>query len=425
MFLLELILGGPGQWAAVGGMSVRYWLLFGTAVSLSALATMYRPWRLRPDEVFLFFAITISLLVWVALLPLLRWTPIGWAAADGDALLLLYLYFPLAHLVRREVIAWRGAVLWLIGASMVVAVSHLVLFALGSFGGRTVGFGAAVLMGDLMNSSSIYVGYVGSFYRVMWISSLFVLFAFFLAMRDVQRPLVRRVLLLTLGGALVVTYTRGFWLGVALGVLLFQLGSLLSSFRRIGDRLELPTLRRRHLVNVAVIIGLLALAAVVTEFQVVERLLVTFDAEQDVSVAVRNTQVQRLLESWSRAPLAGTGFGSYVRGFPGAADAPFSYELTGPLLLMKTGVLGLALGLAVGALFLWRAHRAARKRGNPRWLHGWMAAALAIGIAFQTNPYLLNFVGMTILLFLMIDVVDQERDRTFVDSSSPGIRVAQ
>jgi hypothetical protein len=155
VFLVELILGGPGQWAAVGGMSVRYWLLLGTAVSLTALAVMYRPVRLRPDEVFLFFAITISLLVWVALLPLLRGTPIGWAASDGDALLLLYLYFPVAHLVRREVIAWRDAVLWLIGASMVVAVSHVVLFALGQFGGRAVGFGAAVLMTELLYFSSL------------------------------------------------------------------------------------------------------------------------------------------------------------------------------------------------------------------------------------------------------------------------------
>jgi len=79
-------------------------------------------------------------------------------------------------------------------------------------------------------------------------------------------------------------------------------------------------------------------------------------------------------------------------------ETPFSYELTVLAMLMKTGVFGLlTLGIIVMALWL---PALLQRSSRSRTACAGMGAIMAFLAASATNPYLVNFVGMSALSFM-------------------------
>lgn len=406
LFLLELVWGGPGTWASIGGLTVRKLLFAGSLLSLSVYAALRRRLGVHPADAALFLIIAVSILLWMGLIPLMRGRELDQTLADGDSLLLLLLYFPLAHLIRGGAISWPAVVRLLVWAVVPLCLVQVAIFLLVQW---RPGLGTvfSIAGASLFGSEAIYVGPMpGGFYRVFWISSLYALFAFFLAQRWPAGSWKRSGLVLLFGAGILVAYSRAMWLAVVAGLLVIAVLRGPEHLLR-GDLLVM----KRGQLRGALVAGLggmvVILLALRPSLELGERLVSILDAG-DVSTAARMEQTGPLLDTWTTAPLLGIGFGGHARGFLRSEETPFSYELVGFALLMKVGILGILLLLIAASSVLWRAWRAGRPPDARRWLANWLALALSLFLVVQTNPYLFNFVGMSLVLFLLLDVVSAE-----------------
>ena len=88
-------------------------------------------------------------------------------------------------------------------------------------------------------------------------------------------------------------------------------------------------------------------------------------------------------------------------------EAPFSYEMQLPALLMKIGIAGLLIWICFFVIqFIEMIYN--RKR---EWIHvfAWLFLLTSLVICVQTNPLLISFTGMSILLFLSIVTTYENR----------------
>jgi hypothetical protein len=125
-------------------------------------------------------------------------------------------------------------------------------------------------------------------------------------------------------------------------------------------------------------------------------------------MSIRLYQIKSLLEAWSNHPVLGKGFGShadYIR----VESAPFSYEMVGFALLMKLGVVGILLWIVSAGFILLYAFQVAWRWGRYHWLIWWMSTSIIFSAVSLTNPYLLNFIGMSIVLFLVLEIDWEDR----------------
>jgi O-antigen ligase len=247
------------------------------------------------------------------------------------------------------------------------------------------------------------------FFRVMWVTSLFGVFTFFLSLRPEFASRWRPAVVALFAAMLFVSYTRAFWLGVVLGLGFIALQRVPGLLARASVR----TTRRgafAAVVGAGLLLGALGLKGEAIGESLVRRFASTFDLTEDVSNAIRVDQFAALVEVWERQPLLGTGFGGYAPQYLRSTEAPYSYELVSVALLMKTGVVGVALVLSALAALAARAWLAARRTGREGWLANWLGMVVAFLLAIQTNPFLFNFVGFGLVLFLLLDIVRVESE---------------
>jgi len=411
LFLIELVLGGPGTWLTFGGLSLRKLFFAGTLGSLWLLAPLTGRWRLRAGEVAGLLLLLATLLLWIGLVPVLRNTNLAWAVGDADALLMLFMYFPLAHLVRSGDLDWVRVSRMLMVLTGIVAVGQLAIWLFVQWKPELAGI-VSFGVGTALGGTGIYVGGMpDGFFRVMWISSLFGVFAFFLSLRPEFASRWRPLVIALFATMLFVSYTRAFWLGVVLGLGLVAVQRVPGLLSRASVR----TTRRGAVAAVAGTALLLAAAAFKGEAigeSLVRRFASTFDLTEDVSNAIRVDQFAALVDVWEEQPLLGTGFGGYAPQYLRSTEDPYSYELVSVALLMKTGVAGVLLVLSALAALVARAWLAARRADQEGWLANWLGMVVAFLLAIQTNPFLFNFVGIALVLFLLLDIVRIERAAT-------------
>ena len=212
----------------------------------------------------------------------------------------------------------------------------------------------------------------------------------------IESPRLRRGLqvgLLAIGIPLaILSGSRSAWIAIAVAVLAFGLGEL----RRVPFRMpSRPTPR-------AVALGGLGLLAAVLAVVVVAPRLTAFG-----SLAYRVDLWRDTLTAWSADPLLGIGPGTMPYARQAAAEAlsfparqPHSHNL--PLgLLGDAGLLGLAAGVAVLALFLWLAGpwRARTPRGR---VAGCALLGLAVSGLFEDLTFLPNYNLLLVVLSAVV-----------------------
>lgn len=425
LFLLELIFGESGNWVGVGGISVRKLLFILSLLSLYGYAVVSRE-RLKFSKIdlaVLFFVLVNT--VWGVLVPTLYGRSLVPAFADFGATYILLLYFPLIGLLRAEVISWKSVKYVFFALVSLFALAHLTLWITVTAQPSLMG-GVRGFFLEFFQSPSIFVGPMpGGFARIMLVTSIFLLPAFFVLSYALVKGywrLAAAPLLFVVSVALVVSYTRSFWFGVAFGLLLAIVGIFLKSRRgasfprafKLGAELSPAMVFAAAFIFVGVAGAVLEPAprepsepssgnnAPQTPASPTGRAASTFDTDSRAN-SVKIQQLSHLIEGWRNAPLFGKGFGGYVEGHPRSEAAPFSYELTGPSLLMKLGIVGLTLWL-LPLVYIAAAALYSTKNGADFDRIRFAAAGFAgFGLAVQTNPLLINFVGMTIVLFYMLE----------------------
>jgi hypothetical protein len=231
---------------------------------------------------------------------------------------------------------------------------------------------------------------IGQF-RVYWSSSVFLLGGLYLLLANPPRRLhpawVLSLLLIVF--ALWTTQVRAF-LGA---VLIFLVGGwfVRRSVLMFGVQNSRAILITAWLAG----IGVVSLAMSPT-------MLSGLGLARDVSDAARVDQALALFERFTARPWLGSGFGSYATSLV-RADATYSYELVFYALLMKVGAAGIAvlLGVLFCALVVARLQDLAAR--DLKRFGKWAAFTTGLWFAGATNPVMLNFVGMGLLVVLFVD----------------------
>ncbi len=392
LFVAEMLLAGPGYWH-VAGFPVRRTLVAALTLWMVLMCALGHA-QLRSGHIVLIAIIAFVMTLWIVLIPAIRSAQsLGDAVQEGFPLALLFggvlthAYYrdnPLAWARVRHtaglslgVVAILAIIVWVFGA---LIVDDPVLVALGFLNYFT--------LGNENFEPSVYVQQMpDGFFRVMWITStvLPVGLLYSLARRQVGASLL-------FSAALFVSYTRALWLCAAIGILWMVLRYLAAGFR--------------FRVNFALVsVLLLALVAVAgadlargSEDSVLSRaanrLVTTFT---DESASDRVDQVAPLIDTWLSAPVLGLGMGS-TAAISRSDVAPYLYELTYLALLMKMGVVGVFLLTAIIAALMVRGAAHGARVAHIE------ASVVAFLLACSTNPYLLNLVGLSLLVFLFIEL---------------------
>jgi hypothetical protein len=244
----------------------------------------------------------------------------------------------------------------------------------------------------------------GAYWRVVWISSYWLIFAMFLAPVFVRKQSALFCIQFLCGVAILASYTRGIWLGLLAGICMLCVLALLP-----GNLRRRPLRKRPWVISalglVASLMFVLTVDAVDGNVQILlARMYATTDVKypeaniQDESAIERIQQSRKLIEKWQERPFVGHGFGAYVKSHYSHDERPFLYEMLPVALLMKLGLIGFSLYLGF-LLFVLARLWILSKRST---------LALAVSLAYvatliqiHTNPVFFSFTGMLIFSLLL------------------------
>lgn len=393
-FIVEIILGGPlGIYA---GLPVRY-ILFSVCCAVLSLALLVRG-RVARAHVLSIASIAGFLLLnamWMVLVPALTGGKFAYALGEARAFAALVLVVLVLMLVGRHALheLVRRLQVIVVWTSAVLALGQVLIWAIGTLVPEAkVPIQLALVQVYSGAENSLYVGPMpDGFFRVFWICSLWELLALFW-LSVIRSAILRVPLRIVLILGLLVTYSRGIWLGAILGLLVTQLAELTV------PRLTRVVVRTALVASVVagMVIGALAWTGELERGMA--RFTSTASTEDD-GVNIRLEQAHYLSQVWAEHELLGGGYGAYHPRYQRSQDAPFSYEHMPYAFLAKLGFIGVfanLLFLLHWALTAWRMRLRTPAAGS------FLGAATAFLIAAMTNPMLLNLVGITILGCLLL-----------------------
>ncbi|MDR6671377.1 O-antigen ligase family protein [Rhizobium sp. 1399] len=263
--------------------------------------------------------------------------------------------------------------------------------------------------------------------RVVWISTYWFVATFFLAPAFIRKRAWLVGVQTLLGLGIIVSYTRGIWLAVVVGMLLLTV-ALIRSLR--GRQISRILVFQPLLVSGAALILAVGIAMAVSSLtgepsSLSARFsLSVFDTESDKldstadnvvndeGASDRFKQAEKLFEMWRERPIFGYGYGAYAKDLVRHQDRPFLYEMVPFALLMKLGAVGFGLYLLFMLFVAYRVwcliptHPVA-----PALLSGFVSYILQV----HTNPVFYSLTGMfifsfLIMLWMLLEVVVKERN---------------
>jgi hypothetical protein len=397
LMLVDLAFFGSGLLLPGIGLSVRR-MLFVIILLVAALRRLLARKPFTRTEVALLLLMLVLVGLWTLALPASYGYSLGIALGDvspwlGLALLAVWPWdaWPLES-------QWYRFRRFFVALAVTLALIHLGIWA--SLVTNVTSPGLLVAATSLLPTNagedsvffSISALSSGS-YRIYWSSSIFLMggLYFLVAYRPARVTFSWALALALVCAALFVTYIRSF---LAAGALFCVLPWLFKLRSERG-----AALNAKVTVLAMWIVGV-ALVCIAIDPSVLEALQLS----RDVSDTERIDQASALLGQFATHPVLGTGFGSYVTQHVRLGELPSAYELVFHALLMKVGVVGMILLVAILALSLDIAGIASRARVNPRRFASWVAFTTGFWFAGATNPIVTNFIGMAIIVLLLVDM---------------------
>jgi hypothetical protein len=328
---------------------------------------------------------------WATIVPIMLNADLTYTIAEARPFLVLVLLVLtlVAFSVEECAHALRGMLVIAVVASSLLAAAQVGLWILGTVLPEWQWIIPIVLNLLSQDRQFLYVGPMpDGFFRVFWISSLWFLVAYFWVPLVFQRGPRLMLLRGLLVSGILVTYSRGLWLGIVAGVALSHVASMKKK----------RSAKARPLKGIGVAAAAVLLITLLISTGQLERgfnRVTSAVAKDDPSINERARQVPYLMELWYKSPVLGNGYGSYTTDYVRSRSAPFSYENMPVAFLAKLGLLG----LISSALFImfWFADTWRARRDLPEESNALLGSAAAYMVAALTNPMLVNFVGMTIV----------------------------
>ena len=401
--MFEMALGGWGHALDFGPLSLRQVLVGGLLATWATrrVLTRDRTWPLHGASLSVILALVV---MGIALLISLARRHEA-ALQDGLTPAFLLLFFVFSDLCRTPAGVRR------LTRIFVLSVIVLALVQIGLAAAVFVGLADPHVLNERLDSLVMFTVYSPRFARAFLVGS--VLFPMSLALLAARwlagTPLVSRVVdvgaMGLLAVALLLTFTRGFWL--VTGVALLLLWLLTTG----GGRL-------RWLVA-SIVLLLVTVALVATQSNAVDmlsgRVAALFAGGGDDSVAYRLELYPRLLEHIARRPIFGYGVGYPIDGLLYVENSYLYYAL-------KVGLVGTVAVMMGWCWLLFNATRLAwdgATRETRATGAGWAAATVAILVITAINPFINSPVGLYFQTLGLAIVAATMREATTDRSPSP------
>jgi hypothetical protein len=241
-----------------------------------------------------------------------------------------------------------------------------------------------------------------SLYRVMLRSGIFVQFAasilFSLIVFNEGKKRMYAVMGLVMClMALLILFSRGYWLGVIVSVLM----SLFMFSKSKAVKIMLMSFMSLFFI-IMLIVGM---SGATFENPFSERYFSSFNFAYDSSNMIRAEQFYELSIGISEHPFIGSGYGPRIEGYDRNQDQPFIYELDYVSMVMKFGYLGFIALVGIFTSFMikqYRAISAAKECFERTVLIGIFSGLVGFFLTAATNPYLNGLLGNFIILLAMM-----------------------
>lgn len=403
LYFFEVILGGPGTWSTAF-LHVDIRRIFYTVIcALLLISILGGGAKIRFIDAMALALGIVSFIVYVALLPWFHGINQLYSLIDAtpaiSMFILSWLFLVQArHWGRAGVPLYRGITRVVFATTIFSAAAHIAIFVF-LINLPKESYPYLDVMNrffDANESGSLYIGPMpdGST-RVFWISSLFVVFGLYYAVRNFIRSksLVSIVLAAMFIWTIYITQTRSLMIGLPLGTILgWVVHRLLAPGR--GSVLWTAVLITAILVSITFFL-------IIGATMDIPSLLGLGRGQSDEA---RSIQIRPLLEAWARSPFLGNGFGSHA-AMTRSNEAPFSYEMSILALYMKVGIVGAMLSCLY---FIYLIVSFVPERdvlaSRSRELGALSGAVFIFCFAFNTNPYLSNSVGVAIVFLCCIEL---------------------
>ncbi len=436
IFVIELMFGYTGAMIFIAGTEIRTVLFVLSAGLLYLYCLLYvivnrvRIFGVRDkNSVFGSFrlfdwalvAFTISSAASVFVIPRLNGVSFLLAKQEGLACLcMLLLYFPIGFMIRRGLLNFDRFEKILYWLCLIFSVQHIALYV-GEMmhGGFIEGYFDLLqgILGPAAQFPPVILGH-GGYPRVMFLTSIYIIVGFYLVFRRLPKlTLCDYIVLAVHVTAFLTTMTKSVWYGVIVGLLVFTVLYGIKYLRRRNWK----ELGKYAALLAGVLALVLILNATLFNGMVVARMNNSFNSSISsitpsegetelerldregalISNDIKIEQTRKLLGKWLENPIFGCGYGAYVEGYTRSDEAVFSYEMQLPALLMKIGVVGVGLLLFLLIAMVINLRRAKKDGGDTTPSYAWLFLLSSFGVCAQTNPLLLNYNGMSLIVLLL------------------------
>lgn len=446
ILIIELILGFTGKMIIIGGLGIRYWLVILTFIILYGYmllhmlktkvpfvgkkkASYFSKYSLVDWCALVFF---ITLLIWATIVPFFMGTSLDLAQNEAlDSIAVFSLYFPISYLLKEKEIdvAFYEK---LIKVTIFILALIYIIFYIGQEINMSFAYIVFDKIKDLLYGYSEAPGIIlgNGYNRVAYSTMVYFLVGICLFFRTEKKKVYDYLFYYIEIIAIATTVTKSLWYGFGIAAVIYGIAFLYNNrTNKIRIRncvlLCLTTVLLLVIVNNTLFGNVIYIRLVNSfisgdvnvesteeeETEITEEdILMELDMEGSaMSNNIKLEQTKILLNKWKDSWLIGFGFGSYVEGYTRSTASPFSYEMQAPMLMMQTGLIGL---LTWVVLFVSQFVYYIQKKitYNKKWT--WVFLLCAFGLMVQTNPLLLSFNGMSMVLFISllpsVDAMEEE-----------------
>lgn len=448
LFIFELIFGISGTMIVVHGIAIRHILFILSFISLYGYVLFYilknkkKIFSLQKDAFLGSFTkidigavvFELSMILSMTVIPFIMGTSLRYAKSEVfDSAAIFSLFFAVSYLIKENQIDVKKILSCLKVLVFLFAVYHLILY----FGQEMqTGFIEDVFkaFNELVGGNGLVPRIVlghGGYTRGMFNTSIYLLIGFFIFFYEFKKNkwydyLIFIVELL----AMITTVTKSIWFGTGIAFAL-ACAAYLAYGLKTDRRMAVKAVSLVIITGLTIVISDKLIFNDIVYIRMSNAFVTTVDEDETEesedsdkeenrkkkaakkldeegaaeSNSIKIEQMGKLLEKWKGSPIIGYGYGSYVEGYLRSEVAPFSYEMQLFSLLMKIGILGLIIWIGFFALqFIVMIKK---KSHNLVHIFAWLFLLMALVVCVQTNPLLISFTGMSVILFLSLISIDE------------------
>ena len=446
LFCTELIMGFTGTVVMIGGIAIRHVLFILAFAGLYAYFLVYlwvhkvKIFSLSKDAYFGSYTVIdwvailfeVSMILSMTVIPMIKGTNMHYAHSEAfDSAAIFSLYFPVAYLIKRDEFRMEKLLNWLKYMVCALSMTHVAFYFAQDADVKFIyNFfeGINKFLGGNSIAPSITLGH-GGYTRIIFTTSIYMIVGLYIFFYNLEKNKWYDYIIAGLNVlAVLTTVTKSIWFGIGAGFGLYFIMAVLTNYK--NNKKYIIKLILSLIIGVAIIFvsdnmifGHIITIRMSNAFVIEnkdddndkeyisekEKYMNDLDKEGAVqSNQIKLEQVKHLTKKWFQSPILGWGYGSYVEGYLRSETSPFSYEMVLFALLMKTGLLGLG---------IWCVFFAAQvimqikyKLKNCNHLLTWAFLAISMAVCVQTNPLLICFTGMSIVLLISLISVQNVYD---------------